>query len=742
MPKIKAQFSKKKINKKKAPLPVSRFQKIKRFLNSWSIRQRFGILVLAVLGVGFLNHYQGNGFSYLFKADLLQSPAPFNGTVFPVDKVPNWTKWKGNHYMDHYSSIDNSMLIPLPAYDLTELQFPDEDLVWGNATHDDIRNTKITYPVVYLGNYDMDYKENAGSHLAVDMKMPIGTPVKAIANGRVVKVSMTESGFGHHVVIEHKDVPSMADPNKKITLYSGFNHMDKIHVTQGQIVSKGEIIGTSGNTGTSTTPHLHFQIDTAEAPWHPYWPFSSAESQQAGLSFFEAVNAGLGLTSAQKYTVNPLVYVKKFLSYHANTPYEPVQEPVQEPAPIPYTPPVNEPEVTPSPVVPSSSDNGVDTDLFEFTFTGDKIGFVNSGVWMTAHIDPSDLSKMSETDVVEVKISGMGQMSKKQFKKTDFLNASVKFNVDSSQAGLMTVEMGKSIFEITFITEVKPISALRVDSDGNFERNIEEELTIVALDSEGNPTPIANFLGVISLTSKEGQADFTPLSLQASDFANGVAKVKMRVNESKRVIVRAQQGALLGESEALSMEVSEGFPDVPPSHPNYKAIKALEQEGVINGYPDGSFGPDNVVVRVEALKMLMLAFDVKAGESKELPFIDTDEKAWYANTLATAFQKEIVEGYADGTFKPGKTVNIAELFKMLFETNGIKPNEDLQGMPYKDVSTTEWYAGYAYLINKKNLMDVEDGNLRAASGMTRKDVAEAIYRMKYILENGAVTYAN
>ena len=762
MSKRKNIFEIKKISKRKKTLPRSRFSHLKVFLNRSLFR--YAVLTLVIIfGMWVVYNYQQYG-SYLFKASVLETPPPFTGTTYPIDKVPDWTHWKGNNTTDNYSSISSDMLVSLPPYDLSKMQFPDSQLQWGNADHDLIRNIKITYPVVYMGNYELDHKENSGSHLAVDIKTPVGTPVKSIANGRVVKVSMTESGFGHHVVIQHYNVPDPNNPDKKTDLFSAFNHMSDIYVSEGEAVTKGQVIGKSGNTGTSTTPHLHFQIDTDSAPWHPYWPFTWEESQAAGLSFFEAVNAGLGLTMAKQNTINPMTYVADYINYNGGSvssgtddntdtgddlsssdPSQDDQEDEETASPDTETQLEEENDSEPEQEVEVLSETdesaGVDTSLFSFKIVGEKTAMVNNGVTITATDQLGQLAKMSDTDTVKVQVSGVGRVSKNSFRKVDFNNDSIKVIVNSSETGTAHVEIGKTVYDVFFVDAVQPIASLAVEHDGNYQQGQVEVIRLIALDSTGAPTPVVNFGGTIEVKAKEGKATFTPDRVSVSDFKNGIAEVKMQSTDDNRIVVRAQGGAIVGESEAIYIEPIQVFGDVQKNHPNYDAIKYLEEYNIINGYPDGTFKPENTVNRAEALKMLMTAFDIAAGPGDQLPFSDTDDGAWYASALATALEEGIVKGYDDGTFKPGNTVNKAEYLKMLFLTNGIQPNEDLSGNPYADVPRNAWYAPYAYLTNKQNLLDVSGNRLQADKGMTRGDVAETIYRMLYIKDNNLVTYS-
>jgi hypothetical protein len=636
----------------------------------------------------------------------------------------------------------------LPAYDLAKMQFPDDKLVWGDESQTLIRNTKITYPVVYLGDYKFDHEENMGSHLAVDIKLPVGTPVHTIANGKVVKVSMQSSGFGHHVVVEHQNVPNPDNPSQRTTLYSCYDHLSDINVVEGENVIKGQVIAKSGNTGTSTTPHLHFQIDRDSAPWHPYWPFTSAQSSQAGLSFFEAVNAGLGKADAQAKTVNPLRFVKQnigsFSVASANdTSVPPSGTTTKTDDTTKPVVAVATPVVTPEPeklveVVSNPLSAGNASDLFEFKISGETVALKGSSITLVVTDEKKQVAKLSDTDMIDVRISGVGKLLQKRFDKNSFVNNSLKLYVRSDEAGTANVSIGKSATQVSFVDSAKSVASFKIEHDGSFQRNIVETVKIVALDDAGNLAAAVNFSGAVEIKTTQGEAEITPNLITKENFKSGTATVKLVSTGDTPIVLRAQQGALVGVSEKMQPENGMVFTDIKPTSPNYEAIKYLKDNGISNGYKDGTFRPNETVNRAEALKMLMAAFGSGSASNSNLNFKDVQKSDWFASPLAQAVSLGIVSGYKDGTFKPANTVTRAEYLKLLLKSAKFEPSGTIS-KPYKDVSLDDWFASYAYLANKMNLLKPAD-NFNPQNGMTRAGVAETIYRIKMIQANNWVTY--
>ena len=95
-------------------------------------------------------------------------------------------------------------------------------------------------------------------HAGIDFTAPKGTPIQATGNGRVIKAEYEPGGYGRHVIIDHGFGYS--------TLYG---HMQSMNVKVGQAITKGQTIGHIGNSGTSTGPHLHYEVRRNGEPVDP-----------------------------------------------------------------------------------------------------------------------------------------------------------------------------------------------------------------------------------------------------------------------------------------------------------------------------------------------------------------------------------------------------------------------------------------------------------------------------------------
>jgi murein DD-endopeptidase MepM/ murein hydrolase activator NlpD len=86
-------------------------------------------------------------------------------------------------------------------------------------------------------------------HTGIDFTAPRGTEVYATGDGKVHEVIMKKRGYGYHVIINHGYGYK--------TLYA---HMSKFKVRKGEKIKRGDVIGYVGSTGTSTAPHLHYEV--------------------------------------------------------------------------------------------------------------------------------------------------------------------------------------------------------------------------------------------------------------------------------------------------------------------------------------------------------------------------------------------------------------------------------------------------------------------------------------------------
>lgn len=165
------------------------------------------------------------------------------------------------------------------------------------------------------------------------------------------------------------------------------------------------------------------------------------------------------------------------------------------------------------------------------------------------------------------------------------------------------------------------------------------------------------------------------------------------------------------------------FTDVPRTHSSYTAVAYLQNEGVIGGYPDGTFQPNNVLNRVESLKIILSSINVEySGNIFSTGCPDVPLDAWFAPIVVQAQKMGIMKGNADGTCAPANKVTLAAFIKMLLEANTF--NEDRWK---KD--NDEWFSPYMRFAETTGL--IESG-LDPASDVSRARAAEILYLLSFI----------
>lgn len=117
-------------------------------------------------------------------------------------------------------------------------------------------------------------------------------------------------------------------------------------------------------------------------------------------------------------------------------------------------------------------------------------------------------------------------------------------------------------------------------------------------------------------------------------------------------------------------------------------------------------------------------------------FTDIENEAWYTNYLFIAKSKNIINGYPDGSFKPNDQINLVETLKIYLECLERLEYPDPSTLNFADTSPEGWYAKYvAYAANQETLDISAKNEIFPDKKMTRGDFAEIIYRLQKSYEN-------
>lgn len=212
----------------------------------------------------------------------------------PVSRIPDWGSFRTpSEWNRTYAQMPRNAFVRIPPYRIDALTTPAEALASFSSpeTAQALMTAKLFYSTRFFATYDLDAAEFTGNHPGIDLKLALGTPVASIGDGKVHAVHREKTGLGNHVMIEHV----LPNGDRFISIYG---HLDSIAVQDGEQIEAGDIIGTAGDSGNASAPHLHLQIDRVqegETDHKPYWPDAMPTPNEAN-----------------RYTVHPWAFIQAF----------------------------------------------------------------------------------------------------------------------------------------------------------------------------------------------------------------------------------------------------------------------------------------------------------------------------------------------------------------------------------------------------------------------------------------------
>lgn len=157
------------------------------------------------------------------------------------------------------------------------------------------------------------------------------------------------------------------------------------------------------------------------------------------------------------------------------------------------------------------------------------------------------------------------------------------------------------------------------------------------------------------------------------------------------------------------------------------AIEYLKEKNIITGYADGTFQPDATINRAELLKILIGSLDIHPSADAYHDCFPDVKKEWFAPYVCYAKEKNLISGYADGTFRPDNPVNTVEAIKMIINVYGYELMQTSSVAPYSDVDPSAWYAPYVNLARSAGILEAGK-KLGVSAAITRGKVSYMIYR--------------
>lgn len=216
------------------------------------------------------------------------------------------------------------------------------------------------------------------------------------------------------------------------------------------------------------------------------------------------------------------------------------------------------------------------------------------------------------------------------------------------------------------------------------------------------------------------------LIIEAENKTQRTIKVIINQIAEEEVVPEPEPGPEPGpspEQEAEALIDIEG-------HWAEEAIRQAIESGLVQGYPDHSFRPDNSITRAEFIVMLMNQLQ-HLDQASELAFTDSGSIGeWAASAIARAVEAGIIQGYADGSFRPSKAISRVEMAAILSRALQVVEQPVAATSFADDQAIPAWGKASVQAMHKLGLVQGRNGNRFAPlASLTRAESVVIMLRL-------------
>lgn len=201
-------------------------------------------------------------------------------------------------------------------------------------------------------------------------------------------------------------------------------------------------------------------------------------------------------------------------------------------------------------------------------------------------------------------------------------------------------------------------------------------------------------------------------------------------------VVDPTEGEGSTDDKGTEVENNTTFSDISGNFAE-KAIKHLTAAGILEGYADGTFGPNQKVTRAEFAIMTTRAMGYKNSSSNVQAFKDLNEKAWYAEELLAALDAGVTKGFTDGTLRPNVSIlreQAAVMIANILEKNNFKTSVGEKNF-MDDTEIAAWAQSSVMLLKSNRIVEGQNNSFYPKREITRAEAAVMIDRMLNVLNN-------